>query len=300
MITYGKTLREIRKQKGVTLKELADGICSVSFLSKFETDASDITLGLFTRILDKLMLTMDEFLFIHNDFQPSQLEQFFKKVKGAYFSRNATLLKELKEEELRKWKQYGVETYHCNALMIQVSERIVSKKIIDEDVQAHDIKVLTDYLFQVEVWGYYELMLYNGTILLLQPEMAILLSRTAYEKSARYQEFDKVKVAISSVLFNTIIFLLGPVNRFEEPLTYEKEIAEFLSYLEQVSISERNLLERIQLMELKGAYELRSGNKRDGIAKIEEAVLILNKLKAHQLAKNMESYLQQIIDFSKG
>ena len=84
MNMYGVTLRGIRKQKGLSMQDLAEGICSVSFLSKFERGDSDITLGLFTRILEKVMMSFDEFLYIHNDYQTNLLEQFFKDVSAAY------------------------------------------------------------------------------------------------------------------------------------------------------------------------------------------------------------------------
>src|SRR5690625_4054848 len=89
VIEYGQTLRMIRKQKGITLKKLAEGICSVSFLSKFERGDSDITLGLMTRILDKLMMNFDEFLYVHHDFQTSELERFFKATQTAYLNCDA-------------------------------------------------------------------------------------------------------------------------------------------------------------------------------------------------------------------
>ncbi|MFD2043728.1 helix-turn-helix domain-containing protein [Ornithinibacillus salinisoli] len=296
VVEYGKTLRVIRKQKGITLKKLADGVCSVSFLSKFERGDSDITLGLMTGILEKLMMNFDEFLYIHHDFLPDKLEQFFKISSTAYLNRDAKLLKHLKNGQLKKWKQYGVETYHFNALLIEVYESIVDKDYINEGVQEKDIRLLSDYLFRVEVWGYYELTLYNGTLLLLQPDMVIMLSRTAYEKSARFRDYNKVNDAITSVLFNTFIFLLGPVNRFHEEFSYQKEISEFISYLETITIPESNLTERVNLLQLKGAYDIRTGNKEEGTAKIKQAIKLLNDLNSTRMAKNnIEQYLLQII-----
>jgi len=293
---YGKTLRMIRKQKGITLNDLAEGVCSVSFLSKFERGNSDITLGLMTRILEKLMMNFDEFLYVHNDFQPDKLEQFFKTSAKAYFNRDVNLLKELKNEQLKKWKQYSVDTYHYNALLIEVYLSIVDHRYIDEDVKEKDIRLLADYLFSVEVWGYYELMLYNGTLLLLEPEMVFMLSRTAYEKSARFKDYDKVHEAIISVLFNTIIYMFGPVHKFHEPFTYQKEFNEFISYLEEIALPESNLIERVHLLEIKGAYYIRTGNKEKGIAQMKHAIQILNDLNSTKLANNIEQYLQLMIN----
>jgi len=296
MVSYGETLRQIRVQKGLTMKELADGICSVSFLSKFERGDSDITLGLFTRILEKLMLSFDEFLYIHNDYLPDQLEQFFKNVSTAYSNRNSAHLKHLKKQEMEKWEKYRIDTYYCNVLMLQVYKRIVEAKEIDEDVDKEDIKILSDYLFRVEIWGYYELKLYSATMLFLEPVMVVQLSKTAYEKSIRYRNLKKVNEAIISIIINTIAYLLGPVNRFIENLEYRKEVSEFFSYLETIALPEGHLLERVELLHLKGAYELKIGNKKEGIAKIQHAIQILSDLGSYENANRIENYLQQILD----
>lgn len=285
----------IRKQKGITLKKLADNICSVSFLSKFERGDSDITLGLMTRLLEKLMMNFDEFLYIHHDFQPDKLEHFFKTARTAYLNRDVKQLQQLKNEALKKWKQYDVETYHYNALLIEVYESIADKQYTSEGIEEYDIHLLSDYLFRVEVWGYYELTLYNGTLLLLQPDMVIMLSRTAYEKSARFRDYKKVNDAITAVLFNTIIYLLGPVNRFHEGFTFQKEFSEFISYLETIAIPESNLMERVYLLELKGVYDIRTGNKVEGTAKINQAIQLLNDMNSAKMAYNIEQYLLQII-----
>ena len=294
-VEYGKTLRMIRQQKGITLKQLADNICSVSFLSKFERGDSDITLGLMTKLLEKLMVNFDEFLFIHNDYQPDQLDQFFKTAGTALLSRDVDQLKQLKGTALKKWKQYSVETYHYNALMLEIYESIVDPTYTVEGLKEYNIQLLSDYLFRVEVWGYYELTLYSGTLLLLEPDMVIMLSRTAYEKSARFKDYKKVNESITAVLFNTIIYLLGSVNRFHEEFTYQKEFIEFISYLEKIALPEKNLMDRIHLIELKGAYDIRVGDKEDGIAKMKKAIQILNDLNSTKLANKMEQYLLQII-----
>ena len=294
-VEYGKTLRMIRQQKGITLKELANNICSVSFLSKFERGDSDITLSLMTKLLEKLMMNFDEFLFIHNDYQVDQLELFFKTAGEAFLSRDVHQLKQLKETALNNWRQYSVETYHYNALLLEIYESIVDTTYTTDGLKEYNIQLLSNYLFRVEVWGYYELKLYSGTMLLLDTDMVIMLSRTAYEKSARFKDYKKVSDSITAVLFNTVIFLLGSVTRFHEEFTYQKEFKEFISYLEKVAIPESNLMERKYLLELKGAYDIRTGNKEEGIAKIRKAIRVLNDLNSTKLANKIEQYLLQII-----
>ena len=296
MNMYGVTLRGIRKQKGLSMQDLAEGICSVSFLSKFERGDSDITLSLFTRILEKLMISIEEFLYIHNDYQTESLEQFFKDVSTAYNEGNSAQLKILRELEMKKWQQLQVNTYYYNVLLIQVFVMIVDKKAPDKDVNEEDIRLLSDYLFSVEVWGYYEFMLYNATMLFLQPTMVVQLSRTAYEKSNRYRNYKKVNVVISTIIMNTITYLLGPVNHFDKDFEFQAEIKEFFSYLETLAMPESHLFERVHVLHLKGAYELKCGKTETGIAKFQQAIQILSDLGSFGHAKRIEHYMQQVLD----
>lgn len=297
MKTYGGTLRGIRQQKGLSMQELAEGICSVSFLSKFERGDSDITLGLFTRILEKLMINLDEFLYIHNDFLTDSLEQFFKDVGTAYNERNSVELKLLREREMKKWKQLEVNTYHYNVMLIRIFEMIVNKKEIDEEVNEEDIQRLSDFFFRVEVWGYYEFMLYNATMLFLQPTMVVQLSRIAYEKSERYRQYKKVNDVIITIIMNTITYLLGPVNHFDKKLEYQAEIKEFFSYLKTLAMPESHLFERVHALQLHGAYEIKTGKQDIGIAKIQQAIQILTDLGSVRSAELIEQYLQQILEY---
>ncbi|KIL53658.1 DNA-binding protein [Jeotgalibacillus alimentarius] len=293
-MTYGRTMRSIRKQKGVTLNTLADGVCSVSFLSKFERGDSDISLGIMTSLLEKLMVSFDEFLFIHNDHAPDHLQHFFHTAYSLYLERDSKGLKELKKAQLDKWEEFGIDTFHHNALLLEVYESIVDEKPISEDKHKKNVKTLSDYLFGVEVWGYYELSLYNSTLLLLEPEMVMTLSKTAYIKSGRFKEFEKVNQLIMSVLINTVIYLIGPVNQFGRECSYTRELKEFISYLEEAAIPEQRLSEKLHLLQMKGLYEIRIGKKEEGHSKVERSIQMLDDLDSPKTAENIRQYLKQI------
>src|SRR5699024_11715267 len=79
MKKYGGTLREIREQKGYSMQQLASGILSVSFLSKFERGESDISFAYITRLLERLSLSFEEFFYLHEGVRPDQLEYYFDR-----------------------------------------------------------------------------------------------------------------------------------------------------------------------------------------------------------------------------
>lgn len=298
MRAYGETLRQIREQKGLTMKELAEGICSISFLSKFERGDSDITLGLFSKVLEKLMMSFDEFLFVHHEFKPSPLEQFFKAVRLAYKQSDSAGLRKLREQEMKKWKKSGVEMYQYHILMLQMYESILNNEAIEEEINREDIQKLSDYFFGVEVWGHYEFLLYNGTMLFLEPELVLQLSRTAYEKSIRYQEYQKVNEIIGTILMNTIIYLLGPVHHFSTEIRFKDELAEFFTNLNKLSLPENKLFERANLIYLKGAYEWRLGNKEEGLASMRKAIQLFTELGSVGQSNRIENYIEQILIYN--
>ena len=58
---HGEFIKKIRQEKHLTQKELAAGILSKNFLSKFERGESKITSEIFLKLLERLNVSLDEF-----------------------------------------------------------------------------------------------------------------------------------------------------------------------------------------------------------------------------------------------
>lgn len=61
---FGKTIKDIRKNKGYTQVFTSRDIISQSSYSKFEKGESDINSVTFFKLLQRLELTTDEFFFL--------------------------------------------------------------------------------------------------------------------------------------------------------------------------------------------------------------------------------------------
>lgn len=203
MKKYGETIRKIREQKGFTMQQLAEDIVSVSFLSKFERGESDISFENIIRLLGKLSLTFEEFFFLHDNLNLDQLDYFFDKAEDAYVNRDLEQLKNLRKIASDKWEREGLKTYRCTAIVLDVYESIINKEHIACDNER--LNFLSSYLFEVEIWGYFELRLYNSTILLMPLEMVISFSKLAFEKSARFRNLKKI---------DKLIFLFSSIRLF--------------------------------------------------------------------------------------
>lgn len=290
MNEYGKTIRKIREEKGYTMQQLSDGILSISFLSKFERGNSDISISYFFQILERLSLSYDEFLFVHNDFKLDNFETFFDKAEQAYVNRNLSKLQTLKEVQIDKWRTTKIAAYRCNTLVLDVLICILRDEFIDAEKEA--IEFLFDYLFQVEVWGYYELRLYNTTMFLMPPEMVLTLSETAVEKSVYLRKLAKVNQIIIYVLLNTLTYLIRH-NK------YLKEYEFFLDYLGNIPIPEKDLLSRNHLLYLQGIYEVKIGNKEKGIEVVNKAISMFRELGSTGLVTERENFLLIILNDTK-
>lgn len=76
---YGKIIKQIRKSKNMTLKEVAGEVLSISQLSRFENEKSVIPVDLFYEVLDNLNSTTEEFNYIKNEKQPNKILELLKK-----------------------------------------------------------------------------------------------------------------------------------------------------------------------------------------------------------------------------
>ena len=66
-MNIGTLLRQIRKNKGLTLAQVADATISSSYLSKVERGQNDITVTKLLHLLERLETTPEEFLYIAGD-----------------------------------------------------------------------------------------------------------------------------------------------------------------------------------------------------------------------------------------
>lgn len=291
MKKYGETVRRVREQKGYTMQQLAEGILSVSFLSKFERGESDISLSHITRLLEKLSLTFEEFFYLHEDVGFDRLDYFFDKVEEAYVNRDLDLLTELKEIALEKWEIHGLETFRHNLIMIDVYDSIIRSEKID--FREDSLSFLYTYLFDVEIWGYYELKLYNSTMFLMPPEMVITLSKNAFEKSFRFRKLKKIHKTIIAILINTLTYMMGGA------VPYTEQYKVFLGYLESLDIPEDELYIRNSLLQVKGIYEIKIGNRENGVEMVQKAISIFTDLGSNELAVTTENYLTIVLEQKK-
>jgi Rgg/GadR/MutR family transcriptional activator len=150
------------------------------------------------------------------------------------------------------------------------------------------VKLLSDYLSNVDVWGYYELIVYNNSLFSFPVDQMISLSRMAYEKSMDYNPLGKGEDKKQLILINTATVLLEN-DRLIEANT-------FLILLNELLDQERDFYMKIKLMYLKGIYTIKIGNRQRGEKMALKAIQILTELESTSQASTHSKYLQDVLN----
>lgn len=294
MSNYGKTFRTFRKNKGYTLNHVANGIVSVSFLSKFERGDSSISFPILIELLDRIMVTYEEFYFLHHSGKSNPIEEFFNAAENAFAKRDLPAITQLKKEAVENYKQTNHVPYHCNVLLLEVYESMIKNKPIA--VTNTSLQILTNYLFDIEVWGYYELRLYNSALFLLPAELVITFSEIVYKNSDLMKKLPVLHNVFTRVLLNTITYLTGGQN---PQFIYEQECRTFITYLEESDIPETDLHARLALIQAKGYLDLRLGETNKGIESIQRVISIYEQSGSKKLALEATNYLHILLNNQK-
>ncbi|WP_312470366.1 helix-turn-helix transcriptional regulator [Neobacillus sp.] len=81
---YGATMKNLRKQKGLTQKEIYTGVVSKSFYSDFEADKYSVSVDKFQGLLQNLNISFEEFLYFHNQMDISDTQKLEKDIDDYY------------------------------------------------------------------------------------------------------------------------------------------------------------------------------------------------------------------------
>lgn len=81
---YGSTIKTIRKEKGITQKEVYTGVVSKTFYSDFEAGKYSISMDKFQGLLQNLNISYEEFLYFHNQMGLTEAQKLEKQIDSHY------------------------------------------------------------------------------------------------------------------------------------------------------------------------------------------------------------------------
>ncbi|MGX6962292.1 helix-turn-helix domain-containing protein [Vagococcus xieshaowenii] len=219
----GLFFKILRKERGLSLEQCSKGIFSKAGLSKFERGHSDITLKKFLLLMERLDISIPEFLNYINNRELSTVTLFFDKVKQAYKQGNTSLLLHYFQQEEEKYEQTAIISYRIKSTMI-----LILLSSIDGCYKPSETRVieLSNYLFERERWYLFELLIFKNSVLLINPNLSSLLI-TELIKKKKNNNIPIYNKIISETLLNSTIVEFNKKN-YDICLLYLNEVKHLL------------------------------------------------------------------------
>ena len=276
----GITLRKVRKGKQISLCSVADEHLSKSQISRFERGESEISCIRLINILDKLHITLDEFLVLHNeDYTNAELfanlVQYIRKQYSSHNIKNiAALLSDSSHYTLNSFEKTMIKSI----LHTMDSSIIPSNK---------ELLQLTDYLFKVEKWGYYEITLLGNCVRTINYNSYFLLTKEMLNNYI-YSSLNKTNKRIVTQLAINCLILSVDKEEFSNCTCLITEIKALLE-------NELNFYEQTVFLYATGYFEFKR-HLDSGIEKMKQAIQVLDILGEDKLKLHYTSHFDKLVN----
>lgn len=276
----GITLRKVRKGKQISLCSVSDEHLSKSQISRFERGESEISCIRLINILDKLHITLDEFLVLHNeDYTNAELfanlVQYIRKQYSSHNIKNiAALLSDSSHYTLNSFEKTMIKSI----LHTMDSSIIPSNK---------ELLQLTDYLFKVEKWGYYEITLLGNCVRTINYNSYFLLTKEMLNNYI-YSSLNKTNKRIVTQLAINCLILSVDKEEFSNCTCLITEIKALLD-------NELNFYEQTVFLYATGYFEFKR-HLDSGIEKMKQAIQVLDILGEDKLKLHYTSHFDKLVN----
>lgn len=201
METYGLTLKEIRESLNMSQNRLSEGIMSQSNYSKVEKGVIDIPFTKMLDLLERLGMTIDEFLYIHRE---------YKKIPGKQLIR----LNQLKpgntakiRENIHELKAISHPTERENELLA-IFEALHFVSDDDYKTASQKASIVWERLKNHDTWYLYDIRLINSILYLFPINTARSIVRLALKRLENYKKLGSVHKLSANIQINYVLLLI--------------------------------------------------------------------------------------------
>lgn len=282
MDKYGTSFQLLRKGKHLTLNQLSDNIISPQQLSKFERNIHSISLPVFIELLERMNISVNEFMVYHNRQTQFSQATFLGKLQTALAEERVDILEELKLQENDYYQQDSNIRHLHNINILEQNILAFKKQPIDENLS----KEISNYLFECENWAFYELCLFNNYLEFLPTSFISALINEASDKAKKFHQLQLNKNIETTIYCNVIYHFLT--------IDYLDEIPHFLLLAKQNLKRSVYYFDMNHLNYLEGIYQIKIGNLSLGKHKCLKAIKIFEHFDSKY---HFQTHRQGIIDF---
>ena len=283
MKNFGEIFKKFRESRGLKLKDVAKAGISTSQLSRFEKGETDLTISKFMLILNEINMPIDEFMYAVHDFHRDELNELLSKVRHFVSNRDVEGMKKLLYSQMELQDKRG-KFHQINTILLKIRLQDLSgENYYDEK----DLDGLTDYLFSVEYWGNYELLIFMNTLDALKHDVFIVLAREMSRRSDFYKEIPNNRRLISTMLLNGYITCVER-EKFTDAIYFKKQ-------LNQCFFIETEVYERLVFQYAQNLYQYKKAGNGKAIIEMKKCIGAMKLVGSDHLAQIYEGHLRKIL-----
>lgn len=306
----GALFRSIRKSHNLTLAQVADNQCSVSFISKFERGERAISYQHLLHLLMRVGVSIEEFSF--QSWQtPGTPGTTNLPISAPYIApfRDLVALDTIAIHTLSDAQLEKIRT-HDDHLLSGTNEarwekfyrifRSITYEVALTNVHKgpytnvqdmmtafrKKIRPVVAYLYKVDEWGTFELYLLRMFGAEMDSQMLYTLTKAAYQRNHGTDVFPQN----ADIMTNLI---QGAFSRFvyDGDYTYAHDCIDWHSHMRQTNAADNALM----TMFMRGWYEIYTSTESSGVAKCQHTIDLLAELGLKKNADNKRKTLDFII-----
>lgn len=320
MIANGTLFKNLRRDRHLTLTEIASDQISIAAISKFERGLADMTFQRFEYLLGRINVSLEEFLFLrawHNgEIGQTAMSayRFNSQIDAAFINRMkqlANLTKQVQPQAVINQLQTEIDQYlrppvtrknRFMALGIQFYQTIIrvnrdesekeaaQRSLTQTLVQVEKIaQPFVSYVYSIENWGYFELLFFLLLHTAIPNATKHQLLPIAVKRSVQYQSFSPIQGLRYDLLFGLFSDFINA-----RQLAWAKEA---LTLIDQVLKTEHDLTHANRLLFCRGWYTLVAGDEDEGVKTCRQAISIEHILNQPRAAQHYTEILANVRHF---
>lgn len=280
---FGETYKVFRESRKISLRDIENKGISRSQLSRFEKGETDLTITKFLIALEQINVPIEEFMYATNDFKRDRFYQTIDEVKQCFLNRNVAKLHKLLTKRMENNNSSLFSEMEIIFLKIKLQE--LSKEDYSNDT---DIKRITDYLFGVDYWGVFEILLFGNIMYIFNHATFLLLSKEMLHRTEFYHDIPSYRRVIASMVLNALIICIER-DHLVDAKYFEKKISQF--YFDESEIYERLIFKYACAF-----YEFKKNQTTQSILKMRKIIGFMRVAECEKLANRYDEHLRKILE----
>ncbi|MCJ0578410.1 helix-turn-helix domain-containing protein [Enterococcus cecorum] len=283
MENYGEIFKTYREARGLSLKDIAESGLSTSQLSRFEKGESDLTITKFIKALRKIKMPINEFMYATNNFKIDEQIRLWVQIQTLFITKDIHGLQKLLSEQQEIEREVKIfQQLNTTIIKIYLSD-LTKEKLYTQK----DIDYIVDYLFGVDYWGEYELLIFSNLLFALNHEMSMMLLKEMNRRTDFYKEIPSNRRIIASMNLNAFIMCIER-NKWLDAHYFEKQ-------LEMTFFKETEIYERYYFYFAKQMLRYKKDGEDNAIIEMKKIIAGLKMVDCHNIASSFEEELAKML-----